>query len=308
VTVEDAVSISIKCTHDLLTVSPEGVVFGFSDASTFPSIAVTGRKVTDPLNTVENPITIKGGSEPNTTTRYGDYFGASVDPSESNRIWVAGQYHESPTWSTWISDIVIDNGEVVPDSITDLSLTVISDNQVDLSWSTPADGGSPITGYLIQRKIVGFPGETLDPSFGDATTTSFSDTTLSTGDEVQYRIAAINSVGQGPFSNIPAPVTTTGGSAPDAVTDLSLTVVSGTQVDLSWSTPSSSPPLLGHKIFRNLNGAGFALLVLLPDPLATSFSDTTLSPADQVKYALISVNSVGGSGPSNIPPFVTTPP
>jgi len=93
---------------------------------------------------------------------------------------------------------------------------------------------------------------------------------------------------------------------PDQITDLSLTAISSTQVDLSWSTPFSSPPLLGYKIFRNLNDAGFAPLASLPDPLATSFSDTTLSLGGQVTYALISVNSVGGSGPSNFPPSVTT--
>jgi len=52
-------------------------------------------------------------------------------------------------------------------------------------------------------------GSTIETSFGDATSTSYSDTTLTLGDVVSYRIAAINAEGQGPFSNIPTPVTTT---------------------------------------------------------------------------------------------------
>jgi len=84
-----------------------GVVFGFSNAAIFPSIAVTGRQVTDPLNTVENPIAIKVGTDFNPTDRYGDYFGAATDPSFPNKIWVAGQYHQLPTWSTWINSFTL---------------------------------------------------------------------------------------------------------------------------------------------------------------------------------------------------------
>jgi hypothetical protein len=43
----------------------------------------------------------------------------------------------------------------VPDPITDLALTVISAIQVDLSWSTPADNGSPLTQFLISRDLNG---------------------------------------------------------------------------------------------------------------------------------------------------------
>jgi len=96
-----------------------------------------------------------------------------------------------------------------PDMINDLSLTVISPNQVDLSWSTPADNGSPITGYAIKSKVNGVA-STIETSFGDATTTSYSDTTLSPGDVVQYRVAAINADGMAPLSNIPTAVNTSG--------------------------------------------------------------------------------------------------
>jgi len=95
----------------------------------------------------------------------------------------------------------------VPDSVADLALTVISENQVDLSWTIPADNGSPITGYLIDSKVNGVV-STIETSYGDATTTSYSDTTLSPGDIVTYRIQAINADGQGPYSNIPTAVTT----------------------------------------------------------------------------------------------------
>jgi len=284
-----------------------GLVFGFSSTATFPSIAVSGQPAGDPINTLEDPVTVKAGSDFNPTSRHGDYFGAALDPSDPTRIFVAGQYYKSPNWSTWITDFVFDNGAVVPVAITDLSLTVVSGTQVDLSWTTPNNGGSPILSFDIFRNLNG-AGFALLQSVADPTLTAFSDNTLTSGDQVKYGVRAVNAIGNALPSNLPPPVTTTGSSVPDAVTDLALTVVSGTQVDLSWSTASSSTPLLGYKVYRNLNGAGFVLLLLLPDPLATSFSDTTLSPGDQVRYGLIAVNPVGSSAPSNIPPFVSTPP
>jgi len=77
-----------------------------------------------------------------------------------------------------------------------------------LTWSIPDDGGSSITGYLIQKRTIGTGLVTLETSFGDATTNSYSDTTLTAGDRVVYRIAAINANGQGPFSNVPPLVMT----------------------------------------------------------------------------------------------------
>jgi len=117
-------------------------------------------------------------------------------------IWVV------PVVFVIIISIGISNAYALPpDQITDLSLTVVSDTQVDLSWTTPDDGGSPITGYAIKSKVNGVA-STLETSFGDASTTSYSDTSLSAGDVVTYRITAINAEGPGPLSNIPAQVTT----------------------------------------------------------------------------------------------------
>jgi len=285
-----------------------GLVFGFSSATTFPSIAVSGQPAGSPIHTLEDPITIKAGSDFNPTSRYGDYFGAALDPSDPTRIFVAGQYHKSPTWSTWISDFVLDNGEVVPDSITDLSLTVVSGTQVDLSWSIPADNGSPITGYVIKSKVNGVV-STIETSFGDASTTSYSDTSLSAGDVVTYRIAAINAGGTASFSNIPPNVTTSGGaSVPDMVIDLTLTVISSNQVDLSWSIPADNgSPITGYVIKSKVNGVVSTIETSFGDASTTSYSDTSLSAGDTVTYRIAAINAEGQGPFSNIPAPVTTP-
>jgi len=198
-----------------------------------------------------------------------------------------------------------------PGKVTDLSLTVVSGTQVDLTWSIPDDGGSSITGYLIQSRVNGMA-STIETSFGDATTNSYSDTTLTAGDRVVYRIAAINANGQGPFSNVPPLVTTGGGggvgSVPDKVTDLSLTVVSGTQVDLTWSIPDDGgSSITGYLIQKRTIGTGLVTLeTSFGDATTNSYSDTTLTAGDRVVYRIAAINA-NGQGPfSNVPPLVMT--
>jgi len=94
------------------------VVFGLSSNSNstccYPSIAITGQGVGDPANSLAPIRILKAGSASDTSTRYGDYFGAGLDPSDPSLVWIAGEYHNSATgscdssgncWSTFIAGI-----------------------------------------------------------------------------------------------------------------------------------------------------------------------------------------------------------
>jgi hypothetical protein len=79
------------------------VVYGRSSSRTDPSILVAGRLPTDPVNTLQAPVIVRSGSAPDTSTRYGDYFGAATDPtpSQSSTFWVAGEYRKSTPSASW---------------------------------------------------------------------------------------------------------------------------------------------------------------------------------------------------------------
>src|SRR6267143_960536 len=79
------------------------VSFGRSSSSIFPSAMATGRASTDPLNTLQAPAVIKAGTTADTSTRYGDYFGAATDPTptSSSTFWVAGEYRADSTFQNW---------------------------------------------------------------------------------------------------------------------------------------------------------------------------------------------------------------
>ena len=72
--------------------------------------------------------------------------------------------------------------------------------QITISWSPPkSDGGSPVTGYIIEKK------ETTSSRWTKAHRDSVSETTLTVrdlieGKEYEFRVAAVNKAGTGPFS------------------------------------------------------------------------------------------------------------
>ncbi len=75
---------------------------------------------------------------------------------------------------------------------------VPASRRVTLSWTTPASNGSAITDYVIQRSSNGKPWTTIRD--GVSTARSMTVTGLTNGVQYQFRVAAKNSVGVGPWS------------------------------------------------------------------------------------------------------------
>lgn len=82
----------------------------------------------------------------------------------------------------------------IPDAPTDLSAEATNSTTAALLWSTPDDGGSPITGYKIQRNLNDSTFVVLVADTGN-NETSYIDSTLSAGDNAVYIVAAINGDG-----------------------------------------------------------------------------------------------------------------
>ena len=89
-----------------------------------------------------------------------------------------------------------------PGSPTGLAATAVSSSQINLSWAAPSsDGGSPITGYMVERSTNGsITWSTIVSSTG-STATTYSDTGLSLNTTDTYRVSAINLVGTSTPSN-----------------------------------------------------------------------------------------------------------
>lgn len=86
------------------------VVFGYSSASVFPGLMAAGRVFGDAPGSLDPPQAIMAGTASETlqcstttgTCRYGDYFGAALDPSNASVVWAAGEFGSPSGWRTQI--------------------------------------------------------------------------------------------------------------------------------------------------------------------------------------------------------------
>jgi len=83
---------------------------GGSSAPAWAGVYASGQRPTDGTNTFQAPATIKLGEHAYNpfSNRWGDYSGASIDPSNPGTIWVAGEYARiegGSEWGTWIAPL-----------------------------------------------------------------------------------------------------------------------------------------------------------------------------------------------------------
>src|SRR5256712_4069079 len=143
-----------------------------------------------------------------------------------------------------------------PSSPTGLTATTVSSSQINLSWTAPiVDGGSPVTGYEIDRSTDGGISWFTIVSNTATTATTYSDTGLASATQYTYRVSAINSAGTGSPSNTGSATTLTPTSLPNATfSPASVTTTARSQTcqltgSKGWicsiTTTYVQPPLLG---------------------------------------------------------------
>jgi len=193
----------------------------------------------------------------------------------------------------------------IPDQPLGFTATAISPTSIALNWSPPQNnGGSPITGYKIDYRIV--PSTTYANLASLGNVTAFTHTNLITGKTYIYRISAINSIGTGnPSPEVLATPTSSSAPpkniAPNPPQSLTASVYSSTQINLSWSAPVSNggPTVTGYKIQYIQDTGNFTDLVSNSGSSFTAYSHTGLQVGHTYTYRVFAINSIGTSNSSN---------
>ncbi|MDP7353434.1 MAG: fibronectin type III domain-containing protein, partial [Acidimicrobiales bacterium] len=171
------------------------------------------------------------------------------------------------------SDQVTATPAAVPDQPS-LSATP-GNQQVELSWTAPADNGSLITDYTV----------TVSPPDGTCTPVATSCTVdgLNNGTGYTFTVTATNADGDGPASD---QVTATPAAVPDKPTGLSATSGDG-QVELSWTAPADN----GSSI------TDYTVTVSPPHgnctPVVTSCTVVGLANGTEYTFTVTATNGVG---------------
>jgi Leucine-rich repeat (LRR) protein len=162
-----------------------------------------------------------------------------------------------------------------PLSPTDLNATVVSQTQINLSWT---DNSSDETGFKVERD-----GSLIQTVA--ANVINYNDTDLICGTTYNYSVTATNAIGDSTAIIVSA---TTTDCTPTAPTDINATVVSQTQINLSWTDNSSDET--GFKVERP---AGTLISTAAAD--AISYSDTDLICGTTYNYSVTATNAIADS-------------
>jgi len=204
---------------------------------------------------------------------------------------------------------------------TALTATAISPSQIKLSWLPPSEiFGQSISGYEIKREII----EQVYDVVGNTNvkTTTFIVSNLATDKTYTYVVSANIGYGSTQVSNSASatpredsvdtseePITSTAVQVTVSTAPIKLTasVVSSTQINLSWSPPveNGNSPIIGYKIEVKRDSNSYTTLVANTESTTETYSHTNLITNARYIYKISAINSAGVSEPSN--EFYATP-
>ncbi|MFQ5454664.1 MAG: fibronectin type III domain-containing protein [Nitrospirota bacterium] len=199
------------------------------------------------------------------------------------------------TNSAWSNEVNVRTLPLPPAAPTSLSVTVVSESRIDLSW---IDNAANESGFKIERKI-GAGGTYAEIDLIGGNFTNYNDTGLVPNTTYYYRIRATNAGGDSAYSN-EASGTTVIITPPNS---LSATAVSSSQVDLTWTDLSANET--GYKIERKTGAAGTYAQIATVGQDITQFTDAGLIDGISYYYRVRGYNAQADSGYSNEANVVT---
>ena len=187
----------------------------------------------------------------------------------------------------------------VPAAPSNLTVTVVSANQINLAWKDNSDNES---GFLVERSSNrGRSWSQIARTAADVT--AYSDTAVSPRKTYSYRVRAFNDGGTSALSNVALATTPRLVKAAPAK-GLAVRAVSAAQVDLAWRDNSTNED--GFIVERSSNGGRSWVRIARTGAGATSYSDTSLAAGKAYRYRVRAFNGAGISAASNVA-SVSTP-
>jgi chitodextrinase len=156
---------------------------------------------------------------------------------------------------------------------TGLSGTVISSSQINLTWTASTDAVG-VVGYKVYRNGTQIATVTSG--------TSYNNTGLSPSTTYSYTVSAYDAAGNNSAQSSSVSRTTSAApdtTAPTVPTNLVASVISSSQINLSWTASTDAVGVTGYKVYRG--GTQIATVTG-----GTSYNNTGLSPSTTYTYTV----------------------
>lgn len=183
-----------------------GLAYNVSSKNVFPSYRFTGRKPTDPLNTMaEAEQTIIAGSTNHTNNRWGDYNDMQIDPANDFTFWTTGMYMPNP--APWTTRIAAFNILYSPLPVTLISFDgkKVNDGETELKWK--AENETNLEHYIVERAVEGTDnfqilGKISSDNTNGVSEYTYNDKNINALENYLYRLKIADLDGKYRYSNI----------------------------------------------------------------------------------------------------------
>ena len=194
----------------------------------------------------------------------------------------------------------------VPDAPENCTTKEISATGCTVKFDAPKwDGGSPITGYIVERRL------TSNPRWIRVSREPVQDLELKVNDlidgcEYEFRVIAENKAGQSEPSAPCKPFTAKNPfDRPGPPLDLKVGEVTKSSIELTWSPPTTDggSPITGYKIERrNPKTLKWQEVQKVGKVLNTTLNN--IKENNEYELRVIACNEIGESDPSNATPLI----
>ena len=199
--------------------------------------------------------------------------------------------------SSWTNETSATPWPLLPAPPTGLTATTASAAQINLGWTS---SGPNVASYFIWHKTSNSDW-TLAAVVGPSPTT-YADTGLISDTGYSYRVRAVNSYYASDWSN--EADAWTAAAPPAAPTGLAASVVSHSQINLSWTDHSNNET--AFSIWRKTGSGTYARIGVVA-PHSTTYADTTVSSSTAYTYRVRATNNYFPSDWSNEATATTGP-
>lgn len=183
-----------------------------------------------------------------------------------------------------------------PTAPTNLAATSVSSSQISLTW---VDNDNTETGFKIERCAGSACSNFTQIATVGANVTSYSNTGLAASTSYSYRVRAYNAAGDSEYSSTATAVTQAAPALPAAPTSLVATVVSKSQINLTWKDNSDNETGFRIESCKGKTCTNFVLIGTVGANV-TYYYNTNLTANTTYRYRIYAYNDNGNSAYSNI--------